>query len=251
MNMNVFINSNRYDIIDSREQESEEMIMDKIIVAILFIIAIAMIILFIKIKKAFLLFCGAIACVGAIFGCYHLVTYYNDDIYVLNADEDGTQFDLKLKVHKDLFDGSYVDFSSKYDEEELFDEISSQYDNVFLENNDYIIIVYEDRIYSVKKTGEKNSFFQKKYSYELSREDVYVRLNEDEQNYIQIPFPSFAVESNRIENEDEKIVYDVDWKRYYEHIKSAEILEDKIEIQADGHTVELQFDDSKVLFEIQ
>ena len=45
--MNVFINSNRYDIIDSREQESEEMIMDKIIVAILFIIAIAMIILFI------------------------------------------------------------------------------------------------------------------------------------------------------------------------------------------------------------
>ena len=76
--MNVFINSNRYDIIDSREQESEEMIMDKIIVAILFIIAIAMIILFIKIKKAFLLFCGAIACVGAIFGCYHLVTYYND-----------------------------------------------------------------------------------------------------------------------------------------------------------------------------
>ncbi len=249
--MNVFINSNRYDIIDSREQESEEMIMDKIIVAILFIIAIAMIILFIKIKKAFLLFCGAIACVGAIFGCYYLVTYYNDDIYVLNADEDGTQFDLKLKVHKDLFDGSYVDFSSKYDEEELFDEISSQYDNVFLENNDYIIIVYEDRIYSVKKTGEKNSFFQKKYSYELSREDVYVRLNEDEQNYIQIPFPSFAVESNRIENEDEKIVYDVDWKRYYEHIKSAEILEDKIEIQADGHTVELQFDDSKVLFEIQ
>ena len=142
----------------------------------------------------------------------------------------------------------YVDFSSKYDEEELFDEISSQYDNVFLENNDYIMIVYEDGIYSVKKTGEKNSFFQKQYNYKLSRENVYVRSNEDEENYIRIPFPTFSIGANRIEHDDEKIIYDVDWKKYYEHIKSAEILEDKIEIRADGHTVELEFDGGVVRF---
>ena len=190
-------------------------------------------------------------------GCYILINtvfYYNFDSVGVSKNEHES-FDIKVKNHQIKYAGSSVEFSCKYSKQRLFEKISKQYDNIFLDEQfNQMVIVSDNNIYTINNCGISSFWGTKEYGYILSQDYVSIDVSDFDSSieFLHIPFPFCAVISQgSLIGEEVTLRCSFEHlKQYYADFTNVEIGDNIIEIMLEKYKCIITVSGKDAHFEI-
>ncbi len=199
-----------------------------------------------KKKKIFFVLTGAL-CIG-IAGTviYNLALYNNSDIITIKASDD-SDLSIEIKNHLLKYEYYFAQFSSELSENEVMDEIASQYGNSFYDSKlKQIGFSYKNQIYTIDNYENSRFLWTYRNKYMFSNNTVEISINSD--NY-QIPVPLKAIhDSVDVYSEQMKLKCNFDtFSAYYKNFDNVIFRGNSILLMYDNYYVVITISDEDIM----
>ncbi|MCD8094527.1 MAG: hypothetical protein LUE12_00065, partial [Ruminococcus sp.] len=189
---------------------------------------------------------------GIIFICivgillYNFAFYYNSDTVTIKTAED-TDFSIKIENRLIGYEYYYAQFVSELSEDEVIDEISSQYETVFYDSEmNQIVFSYKNQIYSIDNYENSHFLWTDRNKYWLKNNIIDISI--DNENYL-IPVPLNCIhDSVSFYSEQIKLNCNFDTLSvYYKNFDNANISENSIVLMYADYNIVLTISDEEFL----
>ena len=224
-----------------------------LMLVVLIFVILALSIIFWK-KTILYIILGITTLLSIIFVLKTTFFYYDSDAISVVKNENNV-FGINIKNHQFSYEYYFSRFSCEYSEEELFDKISEQYENTFIDEQfNRIVVVSDNEIFTINSEGSNNFLCRKGTKYILSHNIHSIGLNEAElgTEFIEIPFPNDVLKRTMKLNEvDFEIECSFEHlKQYYESFTNVNIGADTIEIMLEKYKCIITVNGENAHFEI-
>ncbi len=212
-----------------------------LLLIVILIVLISVIVILIKVlgKKIYIVVAAVVIIMGIVY-CVEQMDYFyydsNNIVYYLDNGEE--RITIKAKNHF-IEKRAMLKFECKYDINHLKSIIAKQYSNVMFDKdkNEVCIISGNNMFYIFAK--KEYSIFGNRYVYSMT--EAYVSLHDIKSTSVDdydvhIPFPYEEIESLGLLIEEKmelKCRFEY-LKKYYEHMESARIYDNRIEINSNN-----------------
>lgn len=214
-----------------------------IILILAILISVALFVVFLRKKRKILIvltgFFGV--CIAGIL-IYNVAFYNNSDTLTIKTAED-TDFSIKIENRLLKYEYHYAQFSSELSEDEVLDEISSQYENVFYDSKlNQIAFSYKNQIYTIDNYDNSYFLWTDRNKYTLRNNTIDTSI--DSENY-QIPIPLKAIhDSVEVYCEQMKLKCNFDtFSAYYKNFDNVKFLENSVLLMYDNYNIMLTISD--------
>lgn len=199
-----------------------------------------------KKKMQIILFISAICILIVGVSLYNIVFYnYSDKVTIKTAAD--TDFSINIQNHPLRYEYHYAQFSSQLSEDELMNELSSQYENVFYDNElEQIGFVFDNQIYTIECYDNSSFLWTDRNKYTLRNNTIGIVI--EGKNY-DIPIPVKAIHNDvEVYSEEMRLKCNYEtFMTYYKDFNNAEFLDDCVLLTYADYKVALTISKENVL----
>lgn len=218
-----------------------------IVLIIVIAILIVCFVFFFRKKKTLPIVLISITCVSVVgILLYNIVFYnYSDKVTIKTATD--TDFSVNIQNHPLKYEYHYAQFSSELSEDELINELSSQYQNVFYDNElEQIGFVFDNQIYTIECYENSSFLWTDRNKYTLRNNTIEIIIESENYN---IPIPVKAIHDDVDVYSDQmklKCNYDT-FKTYYKNFNNVEFSGDCVLLTYGDYKIALTISKENVL----